>query len=402
MRSRGAADRARRVIAFMNEDPVYLDYNATTPILPAVVDAMLPFLREHFGNPSSRHRYGRIAHDAVARARGEVAALIGGDADEIIFTSGGTEANNLAIIGTRNGDRRGIATSVIEHPAVVGPVGWLERRGFHIERLGVDAMGQVSARDLESFVDESTALVTLMHANNETGVLQPIHAAVTAARRVLALVHTDAAQSVGKVRVDVRALNVDLLSIVGHKLYAPKGVGALYMRRGVTLEPITHGPDHERGIRPGTENVASIVGLGAACVIARGDLDQESRRVRHLRDRLWSRLSAAIPGLALTGHPTDRLPNTINVRFPNVSSVALLERADGVAASTGSACHAGSEKPSGVLLGMGIAPEEALGAVRLSLGRQSTEQDIYRAAQCLSDTWHQIVDRPTDRLRATN
>lgn len=374
----------------MNEAPVYLDYNATTPVLPEVVDAMLPFLKEHFGNPSSNHHYGRIAHDAVERARGEVAALLNCDADEIVFTSGGTEANNLAIIGASNGNRRGIVTSVVEHPAVAGPVGWLERHGFHVRRLGVDAMGQVPSRELESVVDETTALVTLMHANNETGVMQPIYAAASAARRVSALMHTDAAQSVGKVPVDVRALNVDLLSVVGHKLYAPKGVGALYVRRGVALEPVTHGPGHERGIRPGTENVASIVGLGTACSIALRDLDHESVRVRRLRDRFWSLLSAAIPGLALTGHATDRLPNTINVRFPNVSAVALLASADGVAASTGSACHAGSEKPSAVLLGMGIAPEHALGAVRLSLGRQTTEQDVDHAAECLTTAWQQV------------
>jgi cysteine desulfurase len=392
VRGRGPADRARGVGLVMEEIPVYLDNNATTPILAEVVDAMLPFLREHFGNPSSRHRYGRIALEAVERARGEVAALLNCDADEIIFTSGGTEANNLAIVGTRKGDRRGIVTSVVEHPAVAEPVAWLERRGFHVTRLGVDAMGQVSAHDLGNAIDETTALVTLMHANNETGVLQPIGAAASAAHRVSALIHTDAAQAVGKVPVDVRALDVDLLTVVGHKLYAPKGVGALYLRRGVTLEPVSLGGGHERGLRPGTENVASIVGLGAACVIARRDLDQQSGRIRLLRDRLLGRLSEAVPGLALTGHVTDRLPNTINVRFPNVSALALLAKADGVAASTGSACHAGSEKPSRVLLGMGIAPDQALGAIRLSLGRQTTEQDVDRAAESLSVAWRQVVN----------
>jgi cysteine desulfurase len=375
----------------MDDVPVYLDNNATTPILPEVVDAMLPFLREHFGNPSSSHRYGRIAHGAVELARGEVAVLLNCDADEIVFTSGGTEANNLAIVGSRKGDRRGIVTSVVEHPAVAETVAWLERRGFHVTRLGVDAMGQVSAQDLDNAIDEGTALVTLMHANNETGVLQPVHAAASAARRVSALMHTDAAQSVGKVPVDVRALNVDLLTVVGHKLYAPKGVGALYVRRGVALERVSLGGGHERGIRPGTENVASIVGLGAACRIARRDLEVEGVRVRLLRDRLWGRLSAAVPGLVLTGHATDRLPNTINVRFPKASALALLSQADGVAASTGSACHAGSEKPSSVLLGMGIAPEQALGAVRLSLGRQTTEKDVDRAAECLTAAWQQVV-----------
>jgi cysteine desulfurase len=381
----------------MDDDPVYLDNNATTPILPEVVDSMLPFLREHFGNPSSAHRYGRIAHEAVERARGEVATLLGCDADEIIFTSGGTEANNLAIIGTPKGGRRGIVTSVVEHPAVEGPVGWLEKQGFHVSRLGVDAQGQVSTRDLDEAIDESTALVTLMHANNETGVLQPVFAAANAAHRVAALVHSDAAQAVGKVPVDVRALDVDLVSVVGHKLYAPKGVGALYVRRGVALEPVNHGGGHERGVRPGTENVASIVGLGTACAIARRDLDQEGARVRRLRDRLWELLSASIPGLALTGHVTERLPNTLNVRFPKVSALALLDRTDGVAASTGSACHAGSERPSGVLLGMGIVPEQALGAVRLSLGRQTTARDVEFAAVRLSGAWLQLADRAAKR-----
>jgi cysteine desulfurase len=389
--SGGTADRLRGVTLLMNEAPVYLDNNATTPILPEVVDAMLPFLREHFGNPSSRHLYGKIALEGVERARGEVAALLNCDTDEIVFTSGGTEANNLAIVGTRKGDRRGIVMSVIEHPAVAKPVAWLERRGFRVTRLAVDAMGQVSGRDLGKAIDETTALVTLMHANNETGVLQPVGAAADAARRVSALMHADAAQTVGKVPVDVRALNVDLLSVVGHKLYAPKGVGALYVRRGVELEPVSLGGGHERGIRPGTENVASIVGLGRACVIARRDLDQESVRLRRLRDRLWSLLSARIPGLSLTGHATDRLPNTINARFPKISALALLARAEGVAASTGSACHAGSEQPSDVLLAMGIVPEQALGAVRLSLGRQTTEQDVNRAAECLTAAWQQVV-----------
>jgi cysteine desulfurase len=381
-------------------EPIYLDYNATTPMLPEVVDAMLPFLREHFGNPSSNHHYGRVARDAVERARVEVAALLNCDVEEIIFTSGGTEANNLAILGTVNGDRRGIVTSIVEHPAVAQTVASLERRAFHVTRLGVDAMGQVSVRDLENAIDETTALVTLMHANNETGVLQPIQSAASAAHRVSALMHTDAAQAVGKVPVDVRALDVDLLSVVGHKLYAPKGVGALYVRRGVALEPVSRGGDHERGIRPGTENVASIVGLGAACVIARRDLEHESARVRRLRDRLWARLSGSIPGLALTGHATERLPNTLSVRFPDVSALALLAQAEGIAASTGSACHAGSEKPSAVLLAMGIAPEQALGAVRLSLGRETTEHDIDRAAAYLVDAWHRTGHQSTSGLQS--
>jgi len=375
----------------LNESPIYLDYNATTPVLPEVVDAMLPFLTEHFGNPSSRHHYGRIALDAVERARGEVAALLNCDADEIVFTSGATEASNLAIRGMKPGDRRRIVTSTIEHPATAAATGWLESHGFEVIRLGVDSTGRVAGADLESAVDETTALVTLMHSNGETGVLQPIREAARAARRVSALVHTDAAQSAGKVPLDVRALDIDFLSMAGHKLYAPKGVGALFVRRGIALEPLLVGAGHERGLRAGTENVASIVGLGVASTIARRDLDEESARVRGLRDRLWALLSDAIP-VTMNGHSKDRLPNTLNVRFPNVSAVALLARADGVAASTGSACHAGSEKPSGILLSMGIAPEQALGAVRLSLGRQTSLQDVDRAAECLTVAWQQVVN----------
>ena len=375
----------------MNESPIYLDYNATTPVLPEVVDAMLPFLTEHFGNPSSRHRYGRIAHDAVERARGEVATLLNCDADEIVFTSGATEASNLAIRGMRPGGRRRIVTSTIEHPATAAATGWLESRGFDVVRLGVDSTGRVASADVESAVDETTALVTLMHSNGETGVLQPIREAARAARRVSALVHTDAAQSAGKVPLDVRVLDIDLLSMAGHKLYAPKGVGALFVRRGIALEPLLVGAGHERGLRAGTENVASIVGLGVASTIARRDLEEESARVHGLRDRLWALLSDAVP-VTMNGHSKDRLPNTLNVRFPNVSAVALLARAEGVAASTGSACHAGSEKPSGILLSMGIAPEQALGAVRLSLGRQTSRQDVDRAAECLASAWKQVVN----------
>jgi cysteine desulfurase len=378
----------------MTERPIYLDHNATTPVLPEVVDAMLPYLREHFGNPSSAHHYGRVAREAVARARSEVASLLGCDPDEIIFTSGGTEASNLAIRGARMGDRRRVVTSVIEHPGTTEPVAWLERQGYQVVRLGVDANGQVATRDLAAAIDDSTALVTLMHSNNETGVLQPVHEAAVAARRVSALMHTDAAQSVGKVPMDVRALGVDLLSLVGHKLYAPKGVGALYVRRGVKIEPLTLGGSHERGLRPGTENVASIVGLGAACAIARRDLEKEGARVRNLRDRLWSLLSDAIPKLALNGHSTDRLPNTLNVRFPGVSAAELLSRATGIAASTGAACHEGNETPSGTLLAMGLGDSEALGSVRLSLGRATNLKDIARGAGELANSWQRLTRSP--------
>ena len=374
-------------------NPIYLDYNATTPLLPEVVDAMLPYLREHFGNPSSGHLYGRRTRDAIELARSEVAALIGCEAGEVIFTSGGTEANNLAIRGTTAcNSRRRVVTSAVEHPATARPVTWLERQGWDIARVGVDAGGRVRVPELDTATTDATALVTIMHSNNETGVLQPIREAARLAHRAGAYVHTDAAQSVGKVPIDVRSIDVDLLSIAGHKLYAPKGIGALYVRHGVVLEPLILGAGHERGLRPGTENVASVVGLGRACVIARGDLNDESGRVRTLRDRLWSQLVEAVPGIALNGHVEDRLPNTLNVRFPGVSGTALLGATPEIAASTGSACHEGGETASDVLLAMSIPAVEALGSVRLTLGRATTSDVVDRAAKAVVRTWRRLHD----------
>ena len=372
-------------------DPIYLDYNATTPLLPEVVDAMLPYLRAHFGNPSSTHVYGRRARAAVELARQRVAALLGCAADEVFFTSGGTEANNLAIRGVAEAcpDRRHIVTSVIEHPATASLCQWLARHGYRLSRLRVDALGRVCLDDVTAAIDD-TALVTVMHANNETGVLQPIADIARAARARGALVHTDAAQSVGKIRVDVGALEVDLLSVAGHKLYAPKGVGALYVRRGTPLAPLLLGAAHERGLRPGTENVASIVGLGVACERALHDLDAIAQRLRALRDQLWTLLCARVPGIALNGHPDQRLPNTLNVRFPGVSGNALLQHTPEVAASTGSACHAGGESASTVVLAMGVSPTEAIGSVRLTLGRSTTEDDVARAADALARAWARL------------
>jgi len=372
-----------------DERPIYLDHNATTPILPEVLDAMLPYLREHFGNPSSGHVYGRRAREAVERARVQVAVLLHCAPDEVCFTSGGTEANNLAIRGVAAAlpDRRHVVTSVIEHPAVAEPCRWLAEHGHRVSQLPVDRFGQVSAKAAAALVADETALVTVMHANNETGVLQPIAEVARIAKRHGAVVHTDAAQSAGKVPVDVTVLAVDLLSIAGHKLYAPKGVGALYVRRGTPLKPLLLGAGHERGLRPGTENVASIVGLGAACEQAARDLDAVALRLRGLRDRLRRTLSDTVVDLALNGHEEQRLPNTLNVRFPGVSGSALLTAAREVAASTGSACHEGGETPSPVILAMGVPEHEALGSVRLTLGRSTTGQDVDRAAAILGRAW---------------
>jgi cysteine desulfurase len=366
--------------------PIYLDYNATTPLMPEVVEAMLPYLREHFGNPSSGHMYGQRTRQAVDSAREQVASLIGASAEEIVFTSGGTEANNLAILGATEKlqQKKHVITSVIEHPATAEPCRFLEHRGWAVSWLSVDETGRINAEDVTQSIDERTALVTVMHANNETGTIQPIAESAAAAHAAGALMHTDAAQSVGKVAADVDALGVDLLSIAGHKLYAPKGVGALYVRTGTGLEPILRGANHEQGLRPGTENVASIVGLGAACEIARQSLDEEMSRIRHLRDLFLELLQAKIPGIHLNGHTEKRLPNTLNVRFPGVSGNAVLAASPGIAASTGSACHEGGESASPVLTAMGLKPNQALGSVRLSLGRTTTEREITRAVEILA------------------
>lgn len=374
-------------------DPIYLDHNATTPVLPEVVDAMLPYLLEHFGNPSSTHIYGARARSAVARAREQVAALLGCDPDEVLFTSGGTEANNLAIRGVAEAleTRSHIVTTVIEHPATAAPCAWLKKRGRRVTRVGVDADGRARVEAARAAIGCDTALVTLMHSNNETGVLQPVTEFAALAHAAGAIAHTDAAQSIGKVRVNVRELDVDLLSVAGHKCYAPKGVGALYVKRGTPLAPFVLGAGHESGLRPGTENVASIVGLGAACAIAARDLDAVASRVRALRDLLWQQLADAVPGLALNGHRDLRLPNTLNVRFARASGNALLARAGEVAASTGSACHAGHDSAPAVVVAMGVAPADALGSVRLTLGRSTTEVDVGRAADALIRSWRELA-----------
>lgn len=374
-------------------DAIYLDHNATTPLLPEVVDAMLPYLREHFGNPSSGHAYGARARAAVAHAREQVASLLGCDADEIVFTSGGTEANNLAIRGVTEALERKshVVTTAIEHPATARPCAWLEKHGRSVTRIGVDADGRARMDAAQAAIDADTVLVTVMHSNNETGVLQPVAELTQIAHAAGALVHTDAAQSLGKVPVRVRELGVDLLSVAGHKLYAPKGVGALYVKRGTPLAPFALGASHERGLRPGTENVASLVGLGAACEAVGRELDIVAARMQRLRDLLWDRLASGVPGLGLSGHRELRLPNTLNVRFPRVSGSAVLEEAPEVAASTGSACHEGHESASAVILAMGLSPEEALGSVRLTLGRGTTEDESLSAAVALVASWRRLV-----------
>lgn len=373
--------------------PIYLDYNATTPIAPDVLEAMLPFLREEHGNPSSAHAYGRRAHEAVEQARSQVGALIGAGADEIVFTASGTEASNLAIRGAvaARPDRPHVVTSAFEHPATAATCAWLERHGVGVSRAPVESDGRVAPGKLAALVSARTALITVMHANNEIGTVQPIAQIARVARRHGALMHTDAAQTLGKIPVDVDALGVDLLTIAGHKLYAPKGVGALYVRRGTRLEPVITGAGHERGLRPGTENVAGIVGLGRACEIAEREMLGERMRLRALRDELLGKLRSRVPGLVLHGHPTERLPNTLFVSFPGVDGNQLLAAVPQIAASTGSACHAGSHAPCASLLAIGVPPEQAAGPVRLSLGRATTVEETERAAELLARAWQTLA-----------
>ena len=371
----------------MNQS-VYLDYNATTPVAPEVADAMIPYLREHFGNPSSAHVFGQKAKLAVAQARAKVAALIHARVTEIIFTGSATEANNLAILGVaRAFGRRGhIIISAVEHPAVMAPAKRLEQDGWALTVVPVDEYGRVSPEEVRKALRPDTALVSIMHANNEIGTLQPVAEIAAIVKGHGALMHTDAAQSAGKVAVDVDELGVDLLTLAGHKFYATKGVGALYVRTDTMIAPVLVGADHESGLRPGTENVPAIVGLGEAARLAQSMLPAAELHLKKLRDYLHDMLRERIPGLRLNGHPEHRLPNTLNVSFPGVSGRELLGRCAGdVAASLGSACHAHGDEVSGVLaaMGMGKDADRAMGAVRLSVGRMTTEEEIDRAASAL-------------------
>jgi cysteine desulfurase len=322
---------------------IYLDYNASTPIDPAVAAAMRPFLEDHYGNPSSGHWAAAPAKAALEKARVQIAALLGCGDDEVVFTSGGSESNNLALKGVyfaRRDSGDHIITTRVEHPAIIEPCRFLERLGARITYLPVDGFGRVDPDNLSRAITPHTILVSIMHANNEVGTVQPIEECTRIAREHGVLFHTDAAQSVGKIATDVNGLGVDLLSIAGHKLYAPKGVGALFVRRSVTLEPLIHGAGHENGRRAGTESALLAVGLGRACELAR-DLSPMDR-VRALRDHFWLELQSRFGNrIALNGHPAHRLPNTLNVSFIGRVGADILERLDGIAASTGSACHSG-------------------------------------------------------------
>lgn len=380
------------------EQPIYLDYNATTPVDPAVLEAALPYLRRYWGNPSSNHAYGRRADAAVPAAREQVAGLLGCAPDEIVFTAAGSEGNNLAIKGAAfAGAAKGrhIITTAIEHPAVLKTCRYLaERHGFELTCLPVDSTGRVAVDAVAAALRPDTILITIMHANNEVGTLQPIAEIAALARAKGVLMHTDAAQSVGKVPTRVDELGVDLLTVAGHKLYAPKGVGALYVRRNTTLEPLIHGAGHEGGRRAGTENVPYLVALGKAAALAAATLDEEMPRLGALRDRLFQQLAAGLGDeaqLRQNGHPVHRLPGTLNISFSGIDGEEMLRLTPAVAASTGSACHTGRLEPSAVLTAMGLARAAALGAVRLSLGRYTTVTEIDAAAAALSRAWRQAV-----------
>jgi len=357
---------------------VYLDYNASTPVDPGVAAVMERFMAAPFGNPSSGHWASASAQDILERARGQVAALLGASPQEIVFTSGGSEANNLALKGSFLSLReRGehIITQATEHPAVLEPLRFLERLGAKVTRLAVDGAGRVDPDDVRGVITPRTVLISIMHANNETGTLQPVEAIAGIARAHGIRFHTDAAQSIGKVPSHVDTLGADLLSIAGHKLYAPKGIGALYIRKGIDLEPLIHGAGHEGGRRAGTESIMLAAALGEACSLA-ADLAPMAR-IQALRDHFWAQLQAIFgDGVALNGHAEHRLPNTLNVSFVGQVGAEVLGRLPGVAASTGSACHAGRVELSTVLAAMGVSEHVGMGAVRFSLGRGTTREQI--------------------------
>jgi cysteine desulfurase len=366
---------------------IYLDYNASTPLDPHVAQAMRAVFEDSYGNPSSAHWAGRAAKQILEDARAEVAALLGCMPQEIVFTSGGSEANNLALKGTffsRRDPRAHIITTQIEHPAILEPCRFLSQLGANITYLPVDSTGLIDPDDVRRAITSATCLISIMHANSEVGTIQPIGACAGIAREHGILFHTDAAQSVGKITTRVDELGVDLLSIVGHKLYAPKGVGALYIRAGTKLEPLIHGAGHEGGRRAGTESAMLAAGLGAACRLA-SDLAW-TERVHALRDSLWTSLRARLGDLVvLNGHPERRLPNTLNVSFVGRIGADILAALEGVAASTGSACHSGRVELSPVLRAMGISEHVGMGAVRFSLGRTTTANEITEVVDRVSD-----------------
>ena len=370
----------------MSDDPIYLDYNATTPVDPRVAEAMLPYLQGHYGNPSSPHAPGRRARAAVDRARAGVAVLLEADPAGIVFTSGGTEANNHAIRGAvRRSDTASphVVTTAVEHPAVLEVCRDLASEGVRSTFVPVDGHGQVDPRAVADAFEDDTVLVSVMHANNEVGTVQPVAEVAALARDRGILSHSDCAQSAGKLPVGLKTLGVDMISLAGHKLYAPKGVGVLCLRDGLTLPNLMQGAGHENGRRPGTENVLGIVGLGRACELAREDLAEEGPRLTALRDRLAAELLAAYPAALVHGHPQERLPNTLSIAFPGHTAADLLAGLPELAVSAGAACHGDRDVGSHVLAAMGVDPRAARGTLRITLGRMTTDDEITQAAAAI-------------------
>lgn len=369
--------------------PVYLDYNATTPIHPSVANAMLPHLREGFGNPSSSHRFGLQARTTVDAARAQVAALLKCAPEEVIFTSGGSESDNFAIAGyARKHRSRGnhIITSQVEHPAVLEICRVLETEGFEITYLPVDETGQVRIEELKTRLRSTTILISIMQANNEVGTIQPISEVAALARERNIVVHTDSAQAIGKIPVDAPSLGADMITVAGHKFYAPKGIGALYVRRGIELQPLIVGAGHERGRRAGTENVLGIVGLGAACALVAGEMSNRVPDMQRLRDLLETELLRRLPQIRINGHPTERLPNTLSVSFPGIEANRIVSvLSNTVACSPGAACHSDKVSLSHVLEAMKVPVEYAMGTIRFSLGYATTEADIRRAVEAIQN-----------------
>jgi len=375
----------------------YMDHSATSPVNPEVLKEMLPYFTESFGNASTLYALGREARTAMENARKQVASLIGAQPNEIYFTSGGTESDNIAIKGTTSklkNKGNHIITSDIEHPAVEETCKYLEKNGYQVTYLPVGEEGIVKVSDVEAAITPETILITVMHANNEIGTIQPIKEIGALAREKGIYFHTDAVQSVGKIPVNVEDMNVDLLSISAHKLYGPKGIGALYIRKGVRIDPLLHGGGHERGMRPGTENIPGIVGLGKACQIAEENLEKNMEYVSSLRDRLIQGVLGKIEQSYLNGHPTKRLPNNANFRFSSIEGESLVLQLDakGINASTGSACSSKKLEPSHVLMAIGLKEVDAHGSLRISLGTENTLQDI--------DYTIDAIDEVVERLRS--
>jgi len=380
-------------------EQIYLDYNATTPIDPEVASEMRPFLDEYFGNPSSSHTFGLKTRLAVEKARSRVAQLLNCRPQELVFTSGGTESNNMAIKGAayamhKHGNH--IIISAVEHPAVTEVSRFLEREGFKISVVGVDSSGMVDPESVKKALLPETILISVMHANNEVGTIQPIAAIADIARRHGALMHTDAAQSVGKIKVDVKELDVDLLSVAGHKLYAPKGVGVLFIRHGVKIEKLIHGADHEQNLRAGTENVLEIVGLGKAAEIAYSGLAEHSDHLYSMKNRLQNGLISALGPLRINGHPQLCLPNTLSIGFENMNAVSLLQAMDGLAASAGAACHTGATGDSSVLGAMKVPPAFSQGTIRFSTGKYTNADDIDQAVQIIASAVKSLQPESAD------